>query len=417
MKRGLGLVLLALGVLATVVGAIGTVVAITDPKPAAPALTVVFATLAAVGVGLLVGAVVILRRTKPFGAAPPAGPAGRYIPNVGVEHELDGTPYTVLYTPPVKGKNAKPSVLTISTAAACGGEFQMSVETWFDKMCKRLGIATEVQTGDDQFDDECYVRSDAPEFTAAYLADPVKRIAILDLRRFGFKEVTLDGGKLSAKWTGFDPTAHDRPELTADVAARLLLLARNLPAEQPEFANRTGSRRRFWQGALWVGLIGFALTALAVFRFTPVETADLLARAAAVLLAWPVFAYLSAYLLSGTSRSHNAWGGLMLGSLLLFPVGCAGAVDLLNGLLDGSPEAVHDALIVEKYTTKSKNSTNYHVRVASWRDPGETVSFRVEANEYGAITPHRSRLRVATRGGALGVEWVKSKRVDANPRP
>jgi hypothetical protein len=418
MTRGFGFALLTLGILASVVGGIGTAIAIGQMNRGGPGMLIPFILLDAFGVTCLILAVVVLNRaaTKQKATVATGGP-GRYVPNTGVVHELDNTPYMVVYTPPVKGKHAKPSVLTFSTECACKGEFQMTVETWFDKMCKRLGIATEVQTGDEKFDDECYIRSDTPEFTAAYLTDPVKRIAILDLRRFNFKDVSLTDGKLTAKWTGFNPDTDDRPDLNADVAARLLILARNLPAEQPEFAHRTGAHRKLGQFVLWTGLILFALTAIGIAAFPPVETGELLFRAAAVLLAWPLFAYISAYLLSGTSRSHNAWGALMLGSLLLFPPGCAGTIGLLNGLLDSSPEVAHDALITDKYTTRSKNKTNYNVRVASWRDPGETVSFRVSSSEYGTVAPGRSQMHVVTRAGWLGVEWIKSKRVVSKPKP
>jgi hypothetical protein len=162
-------------------------------------------------------------------------------------------------------------------------------------------------------------------------------------------------------------------------------------------------------------LIGFALTATSLFTYTPIRTIDLLVRALAVLLLWPVFAYLSGWVLSGTSRSHLAWSGLIAGSLILFPLGSGGTTGLLNGALDDSPDTVHDAVIVEKYTSKSKNKTNYHVRVASWLPDGGTISYQVSAGEYNAIVPHRSKLVVTTRAGWLGVEWLRSRRVDARP--
>jgi hypothetical protein len=338
--------------------------------------------------------------------------ADYYSANKAVEEELDGVPYTVRYTPPVKGKHAKPSVLTISTDVDCDHEFDMVVEKWFDKFCKKLGVAVEVQTGDDKFDDECYIRTDSPAFTAAYLADPVKRIAILDLRRFGFLDVTLKDGTLSATWSGFDPDKHHRDDLSAEVAARLVLLARDLPAEKPEFAERTGGRRRVWQVVLWVFLAGFALTLLSLIAYSPTHGSDLLLLALPVLLVgWPAFAVLSAWLVRGTSRSHYTWGWLMLGSLFLFPVGSAGAVSLLNGVLDVSNGTTHDAVINEKYTTRSKGKTKYHVRVQSWRDAGDTESFQVGFNEFQAVTPNKSKVVVVTRSGGLGIEWIESKRV------
>ena len=420
MARGCGLLLLAFAALMLVLCGVGTLVMLGELPRQGVFPLLVFLTLDVVAITLLVVAVVVLRRTKPWtgpSAAQGGDPTDRYPANQSTAHDLDGVAYHVHYTPPVKGKHARPSVLTFSAPVACSGEFAMAAETWFDRLCKRWGIAVEVETGDAAFDEGCYVRSDTPAFAEAYLSDPLKRTAILDLRRFGFLHVALRDGKLSVVRHGFDPVADDRPEFSAEVAARLVLLARNLPAHQPEFDERTGSGRRTGQVVLWALLLGFALTAVSLFAYPPVETLDLLVRALAVLVVWPLFAYLSAWVLSGTSRSHIAWGGVMAGSLLLFPIGAGGIVGLLNGALDDSPDATHDAVIVEKYTSKSKNKTNYHVRCASWRPGGGTITYGVASTEYNAIVPHRSKVVVVTRAGWLGVEWLKSRRVEVNPKP
>jgi hypothetical protein len=130
----------------------------------------------------------------------------------------------------------------------------------------------------------------------------------------------------------------------------------------------------------------------------------------------PVFAYVSALLLRGTSTSHYKWGGLMLGSLILFPLGSVGTLALLNGALDSSQPATHKATVVEKYTTRSKNRTNYHVRCASWRKPGETISYQVSMTEHGLAVPGQSHMVVTTHSGWLGVEWLAAKYLEAQPQ-
>jgi hypothetical protein len=312
----------------------------------------------------------------------------------------------------VKGKHGRPSALTITVPVPTTGEFQVVPETWFDRFCKRLGVATEIQTGDDTFDAESYVRTDAVEFTQEYLADPVKRIAILDVRRLGFPKVTLKDGTVTALWTGFDPGRHDKPDLTADAAARLVLLARNLPPHKPEFDSRTGQHRKEWQVAFWAFLALFAATILSLIAYPPTWAGELVGTAALVFVpGLAIFAYLSAWLLSGTSTSHYAWGALMLGAVFLVPMGSIGTVGLLNGALDKSKMQVHTQLIVDKYTTRSKNTTHYHVKCASWREGGGTESFKVSSTDYNAVVPHRSHMVVATCPGALGIEWLDGKRV------
>ncbi len=108
---------------------------------------------------------------------------------------------------------------------------------------------------DKQFDDECYARSETPAFAAAYLTDPVKRIAILDLRRLGFREVALNNGKLSATWTGFNPTSDHRDDLASEVAARLLVLREIYRSRNSEFAERPTSHAaasgKWYSGLCW----------------------------------------------------------------------------------------------------------------------------------------------------------------------
>src|SRR5262245_14251852 len=262
--RVLGLFLLAVGLTLGLIGLIGTILALGKIQNWGAAPFLALLTLAFIGAGLLVIAVLILRNSKPIGAVPTPvdGKVGGYIPNVSSTFELDGSPYTVLYSPPVKGKNGRPSSLIIHTPVKTKGEFQIVVETWFDKFCKRVGLATEIQTGDEAFDKQCYIRTDMEEFTKAYLTDPLKRVAIVDLRRFGFNTVSVDDGDVSVMWTGFDPLKHDQPHLVEEVAARLILLARNLPPHQPEFDHRTGQHRKLWQGICWSFLVVFALTML-----------------------------------------------------------------------------------------------------------------------------------------------------------
>ena len=416
MSRGLAGLLFAIGLLLCILGAIVLTQANRPGVGRGNNLLQPGLILVGAGLALVVVGAISFRRAGPLTRGsketPAEAPAFVYVPHKPITRELDGAPYTVLYTPMVKGKHARPPVLRVSTPAEAPGEFHMTPETWFDRACKRFGLAVEIETGDPAFDVECYVRSDTPEFAAAYLADPVKRVAIRDLRRIGFADVILKKDVLTAVWTGFTPQIHDQPDLCADTAARLLILARNLPEQRPEFGNRVGARRRQWQFILWAFLILFALTLLSLFAYPVLSGSELLVRALVILVpGLPMFGYLAAALLRGTSTSHHAWAPLMIGAVFLFPTGSVGSIALLNGFLDQSASAPHDALVVERYTTKSKNSVNYHVRVASWRDAGQTESFQISSAEFNQVIPNQSHLVVTTHAGLFGVEWVESKRL------
>jgi hypothetical protein len=344
-------------------------------------------------------------------SAPPESP---FIPNTPIVRTLDGVLYTSLYTPEVKqGKQKIPSSLRISTTVPTEGEFHLLPEGFWDRVGKFLGIAQEIVTEDLEFDRRCYVRSDTPAFAAAYLSDPIKRIAFLDLQRLGFPEVQLKKGELAAIWTHFNPAKHGSADLIEEAAARLVILSRNLPPSDPELLHNVRSRRIMGQWVLWPFLILFAsLSFIVGLFFPPLDEGEwLLTSMPLIGVALPLFAVLSAIVLRGTSTSHNAWLGLMLGAVFLLPLGSCGTVATVNGVTDGAPPQTHQALIVQKYTTRSKNTTHYKVQCRSWRRPGETETFEISASEYATVVENRSHLEVATRPGALGLEWVVSKRV------
>ncbi|HEY1188743.1 MAG TPA: hypothetical protein VGE74_13900, partial [Gemmata sp.] len=176
---------------------------------------------------------------------------------------------------------------------------------------------------------------------------------------------------------------------------------------------RVGAYRVRWEAVLWVALVAFGLTLIAQVGYPPVENGELIVRVGPVaVLGAFAFACTIALLLRGTSTSHYAWRRLVLGSLLLIPLGSLGTASLLNGALDRSPEVTRDQVIVEKYTTRSKNATKYHVRCASWRGAGETLSFPVSGAQHGAVVVGQSRMVLGTHAGWLGVEWRANERVE-----
>jgi hypothetical protein len=211
--------------------------------------------------------------------------------NTSVTWELNGVPYTGPSTPQAEGGSHHLDILRIGMLVGSRGDVQTAPEKWFDRVCKRLGLAVEIQTGDALFDRECYIRSDTPAFAAAYLADAVKREAILVLRRLGFLGIMLKDGMLTATWTGFDPRAHDTPELRADAEARLALLARNLPDDRSEFDHHLGIRRKQWQAAFWLFLVIFGLTIVSLDAYPLINEGQAVYRALYLfLLGLPVFA-------------------------------------------------------------------------------------------------------------------------------
>lgn len=413
MQRSTGLFLLAVGCLFILLGVVGLVTAVAD-APAWGMLWVLVGLLAAGGV-LVALAVRVMAGARPIGTAPKVidGRAGNYLADAAEARRYAGRTYEVYYRAPTKGKNARPSQLAVRVEAPTPTTLQFNEETWFDRLCKRIGIAREHQTGDRGFDAAVYVRGPSDGYAEEYLEDRDKRAAILELRRLGFREVRLTGEHVEALWPRFDPAADDRPDLTDEAVARLFVLARDLPARHARHATHGLPSKAARSAALWAVAITYAVLFLFVFVYPPVHESSLIAAALALFVpAYLLLGWVSAYLLRGTSTSHDRWAKLMSVGVLLVGLGSAGAVAAVNGLADSAPPDERSLSVSDKrISTGKRGRKTYYATVPAWDRPGGTLEFRVGAAEYGTIAPGRSAIELTTGRGALGIAWVKSKHV------
>ncbi len=343
------------------------------------------------------------------------GRVGDYLCNITDSRQCEATRYEVLYQTPVKGKNGRPSSLTVRVPAVTP-IMQLGAENWFDRLCKHIGIAREHQTGDAEFDRAVYVRGPSDQRMGQYLEDRQKRAAVLILKTHGFQNVRLTGQMAEAIWSGFDPLNNDRPGLMAEASQALSVLDENLPRNDRERTEETAfagsDRHGTWHARLWVLVIAFATLLALAFWYPPIRWTELWVRAVPILLVtYILFAWVAAFLLSGRSTSHDRWGRLMLAGLLSIPLGSAGGLAAVNALADQSPPQVRNITVSNKRTSKSRYSTSYYVTVSAWDGAGDTCDFKVSSEEYQSIVPGRSQLELTTGMGRMGIEWVKEQRI------
>lgn len=409
MRRSIGIFVLAVGILLVVAGGIGAIVA-----GGAGGLgfgLAAWVILAAVGVLVIIGGAVLMRGAKPLGAS--EGRVGNYLAGEAEARFCDGAPYEVFFQPAVQGRGGHASQLTVRVAAPAPTTLTLRKETWFDRLGKTLGIAREHQTGDAEFDQDVYIRAASASYADLFLEHHDKRTAVLHLLDQGFQEVRLTGTDVEAAWVGFDPTTQDLPELPDDAARELLILAEDLPADDPEEAASQTDPRKFFKVLLWTLAIGFAIVLVGAFIYPPIRTAELLAAGfLAFAVMYPVFGILAGLLLHGRSTSHDQWGTLMGWGILLLGAGSVGAVSVVNALADTAPPSEHNSIISNKHiSTGRRGSKTFYVTVPAWDRPGETFDFQVGADEYNHVAPGRSRLCVLTGPGWLGLEWRRAKHV------
>jgi hypothetical protein len=405
-----GLALIGLGILAIVLAVILIVIGSVNARDAEWMIGTAVV-LFIFGVLAIVGGFLLRKSGLSATSATADGRIGDYLPDVNESRYLDGLFFEVFYQTPVQGKNGRPSMLVVRLPLPAPATLSFKPESWWDRRGKGLGIAREHQTGDAEFDDAIYVRGPSEEYAAAFLADPLKRNAIVALVRSGFREVRLTGADVEAVWTGFDPNKHDRPGLADDAARALEALAGSLPADDPAYA-AAGDRTWPWFILLWVLAGLFAASAACLYFFPPLRGWDLfLAALPTFALDYFLFGALAALLLRGTSISHDRWGLLMFWGLFLIGAGSFGSFAAVNALTDSAPLDERMVPVANRRMASGRHGKSYYAVVAAWDRPGESLEFSISSSEYDRIVVGRSRLHVFVGPGRFGIPWVKSHRL------
>ncbi len=327
MSRIFGLFIIAIGTVFLLVGAMGVIITLVNARRGNEVLAFVFGGVAFFGIIMLTVGRSIFKKGEPIGVVPKPveGRVGNFLANASETREKDGREYEVHYVTPVKGKNGRPSSLHVRVPCLTPTKMEFHQENWFDRFSKSIGIAREYQSGDADFDSDIYVRCPSEAYAELYLADADRRAAVLAIRKLGFRDVQLTGSQAVAFWPGFDPSKHDHPELVSAASDLLAVLAKDVPAEDPDNAAERGDRRKSMLTFLWFIMIGYACTMFFLIPFTPVYAGDLLYTAAPIFIGGYVFfGWMAAFLIGGTSNAHDRWGTLMVVGFLLQSAGFEG---------------------------------------------------------------------------------------------
>lgn len=340
------------------------------------------------------------------------GTSGRRGRTVIADGECGGVSYTASFHP---GSRHRRRCLRLTVAMAVPYSFSVRREGFFDVFCKRVGISAEVQTGEAAFDRDFYITSDDPLSVGACFSVPEVRRSVARLFDAGFSEVSHDAGGITAAWYGFRPDEGKGQDFVRRAAETLVAITKAAPVEVPVSPRETGwgawkTRRSFFTGAaVFLAAGGLALWVWGELRYPPLDVSALFSESlkfSLPLLA--LFLWCATLHLRGRSASHRSLRDIFLIALFGWPFFVFGVMLFANGALDREEAASHEAVVLKKYTTRSRHGTNYHLQVASWREGHAAEALRTNRTFYDAIQPETSRLRIRTRPGALGAEWIES---------
>lgn len=315
------------------------------------------------------------------------------------------------------GDRNSPSYLRVFVDCVSHGQFRVIREGALERFSLKLGIASQIKTGDLSFDQEFYILSNETDFASGYFHDPQKRQAVVDIFRMGFTEVKHDGKVMEAKQSPFAMSDDVDPKVITAPLPQLSLLAKiegtPFPYQPLALAPQGISWRTLRAVAFAVPIVllltGFVCTVWGLTSFEPLDSGTLLLDSLKISLPVLVLSlWLALRLVRGRSGSHRELLVILCLSLVAFPLAGFGGEMVLNGWFDTSPPAAYQAMVVNKYMTRNKNSTSYYVRLSSWRKQSGTEKLGVSQSFYNRVTPNKTMVTAVTRKGFLGFEWLVS---------
>ncbi|MDX1779154.1 MAG: hypothetical protein R3339_09765, partial [Thermodesulfobacteriota bacterium] len=336
---------------------------------------------------------------------------GNLTPGKEVSGILNGRDYFQLYTP--GGKNV-PSSYTIKIECPSSGVFSINRETGFDRFFKSLGITREIQTGDKKFDQKFFINTNSLEFTRAFFMNPEKCLTVKNIFEHGFTRVEHDGKTMAAICS----PVQFKEELDQTVIQKIVSFLEELSEhinEHPGEGILQGSQdwkiKRIvaFSIPILLFIVGIPTFFLGLFEYTPLDKWELFLTT--LKFSAPSFLFfliIALKLIKGRSSSHRELIIILALSLVAFPGAGMGVGSFLNGWLDQSGSTSHEVLVMEKYTTSTKNGKNYHLILKSWRENRYSEKLRVSSSEYMRVKPDRTKMKVVTKPGHYGFEWVVS---------
>lgn|GEM_PF-5333067 len=298
------------------------------------------------------------------------------------------------------------------------GYLWIGKETKWDRICKWLGLTSELETGIRDFDQNYFIATSHPRFIQTYLLDSTHQENLKNLFSSGYDQLLFDGTKLEIRYSEYRESIPDSGNLQIHAAeAPLRAIGQSLPG------CFFGSSKLNYRITRWLNQMGGAagLTILilsliaggALSAFVSVLDQIKLATFTAgyfiillMVLLLPLIFYI---------RSHPIRGSQLLKFILLPLPGLMmclhGILGISNQVFDPGPVSSYTLRVVNKHSQRNKNNTSYFVKVPSWNIPGEMISIPVRKSDYTQLEPNSSKIELRIGAGYFSHEWLGGYKV------
>jgi hypothetical protein len=325
-----------------------------------------------------------------------------------------GEEYSVFIS---KGKGDHVNYTEYSTELKSRSVFRLTHESWIDRVCKKIGFATELQTGDAAFDSSVYIACDSPLFHAAVKDTPDIRNAVTTLMQMGAKSLTSNGKKLTVRLPG------DRSS-ELPIATLLVKLTSLLRAEESRVM--TLRRDPFLAKAVAIEAVIWGLSAYTVLGVS----ASFASQRDLYFNLFPVFVksfwvggaltiglvLLIRLILKGSSRSHRIIIESAIALGLSLPFAAYHIVSDVNISLDTHAPVVVERKILgtrmKTHRSRRGRSYTYHLNIdKGQKERGITLSdsVQVEREDFDSASTdtQRKSARLTVGPGYLGLTYLK----------
>lgn len=321
---------------------------------------------------------------------------------------------------------SKGKVTSINVGLSCpvGANFSIKRQSWIDNFFKSIKVSNELESGDQEFDDLCYIISNNHNLQKKLVSSKEFRDSIKQIfaNQFPARASALHcrSGRL---WVVLAPT-NGADENALKVVTRTLKpnlenIKRNLEALVGSHGKRWGDPFVIKAVILLAISSGLAINgAIQLFRIHVINlpvTYDL----------WPLFwdavkygliglsvlVVFSIYWLGRSARTH-----LVLVEMLT--IGLCGAIATayvelrdINIEMDSSVVQTYEVELVQKYESKRRRSRSYFLVLKDWNCDCDYKDYKVEVSysDYNNFPPS-GKLVVTQQTGALGYRWVSNLR-------
>lgn len=304
----------------------------------------------------------------------------------------------------------------------CSAIFKLSRETKWDGLFKSLGLSTEIQTGDPNFDQLIYITCDSSAFALELKSDESARKKITDLFQAGATHIEGDGKLLLVTFPG---------DMTAQLAVKHLAIELRHSLSDIDLNFRGHGRDPFVYKAIAIECLIYSLGAYAFTSYLEwrimeqtlhLDMLGLASRGLGLgILLTILLLGLIVLLLKGSSRGHRILveSALVLG--LSLPISGISLFGDANTTFDkGSPTWVKRG-IYRTYSVlhRGRKGTTWHTYHMMLKEPEASETIPIPGTIQISIENYRKAqnkefVSIELMPGYFGFAWIRTIEIQTN---